>query len=77
MCYDGETFTKEFIVKDDESSKDIIEGFIYQYNKTKMCLDEMCCNTYHILKSEKNLINNLLSYQVYHLQNFSSCGKLK
>ena len=53
VCYDGETFIKEFIVKDDESSKDIIEGFIYQYNKTKMCLDEMCCNTYHILKSEK------------------------
>lgn len=28
VCYDGSTFTKDLIVKDDESSIDVIETFI-------------------------------------------------
>lgn len=51
--YDGLTFTKEFLVKDDESSKDIIETFIYNYNKGKNCLDEMCCYAYQLLTVER------------------------
>lgn len=46
VCFDGSTFTKEFIVKDDESLKDIIETFIYNYNKTKTCLEEICSYYY-------------------------------
>lgn len=33
--YDGSIFHRTFIVRDDESSQDIIETFIYNYNKTK------------------------------------------
>lgn len=51
--YDGLTFTKEFMVKDNESSKDIIETFIYNYNKSKSCLDEMLCYTYQLLTVER------------------------
>lgn len=52
VCFDGSTFIKEFMVKNDESLKDIIETFIYNYNKTKTCLDEMCCYVYELLLSE-------------------------
>ena len=53
VCYDGSTFTKDLIVKDDESSIDVIETFIYNYNKTKTCIEEMCCYTYQVLSFEK------------------------
>lgn len=53
VCHDGSTFTKEFMVKDDESSKDIIETFIYNYNKSKSFLDEMLCYTYQFLTVER------------------------
>lgn len=54
VCFDGTTFTEEFMVKDDESSKDIIETFIYNYNynKGKTCLEEMCCYAYQLLTVE-------------------------
>ena len=53
VCFDGSTFTKEFMVKDNESSKDIIETFIYNYNKGKTCLDEMLCYAYQLLTVER------------------------
>lgn len=53
VCYDGSTFTRDLIVKDDESSIDVIETFIYNYNKTKTTIDEMCCYIYQVLSFEK------------------------
>jgi len=47
VCFDGTTFTKEFLVKD------IIETFIYNHNKGKTCLEEMCCYAYQLLTVER------------------------
>ena len=52
LCFDDTTFTEEFLVKDDESFKDIIETFIYNYNKGKTCLVEMCY-AYQLLTVER------------------------
>ena len=46
LCFDDTTFTKEFMVKD------IIETFIYNYNKGKTCLVEMCY-AYQLLTVER------------------------
>lgn len=51
VCMDGSTFKYDFIVKDDESAKDKIESFIYNYNKTS--LELMCLYVYEILSSER------------------------
>ncbi len=48
--YDGSIFHRTFIVRDDESSQDIIETFIYNYNKTKYKVSEMCSYVYEILQ---------------------------
>lgn len=52
VCMDGSTFIKAFNVKDDESSKDIIETFIYNYNKDKTLLEEMCLYDYDLVYFE-------------------------
>lgn len=52
VCMDGSTFIKTFNVKDDESSKDIIETFIYNYNKDKTLLEEMCLYVYDLVDVE-------------------------
>lgn len=51
--YDGSIFHRTFIVKDNESSQDIIETFIYNYNKTKYKVSEMCSYVYEILQVDK------------------------
>lgn len=48
--YDGSIFHRTFIVRDDESSQDIIETFIYNYNKTNYKVSEMCSYVYEILE---------------------------
>lgn len=53
LCMDGSTFTYDFIIKDDESAKDKIESFIYNYNKNKSFLELMCLYVYEILSSER------------------------
>ncbi len=53
VCMDGSTFKYDFIVKDDESAKDKIESFIYNYNKNKTSLELMCLYVYEILSSER------------------------
>lgn len=44
--YDGSIFHRTFIVKDNEISQDIIEDFIYNYNK----VSEMCNYNYEVLE---------------------------
>ena len=51
--YDGSIFHRTFIVRDDESSQDIIETFIYNYNKTKYKVSEMCSYVYEILQVDR------------------------
>lgn len=48
--FDGSVFHRTFHVKDNESSQDIIETFIYNYNKTKYKTSEMCSYVYEILE---------------------------
>lgn len=48
--FDGSVFHRTFIVKDDESSQYVIETFIYNYNKTKYKVSEMCNYNYEILQ---------------------------
>ena len=48
--FDGSVFHRTFHVKDNESSQDIIEDFIYNYNKTKYKVSEMCNYNYEILE---------------------------
>lgn len=44
--FDGSVFHRTFHVKDNESSQDIIEDFIYNYNK----VSEMCNYNYEVLE---------------------------
>lgn len=48
--FDGSVFHITFHVKDNESSQDIIEDFIYNYNKTKHKVSEMCNYNYEVLE---------------------------
>ena len=48
-CFDGSVFHRTFIVID-ESSQDVIETFIYNYNKTKYKVSEMCNYNYEVLE---------------------------
>lgn len=48
--FDGSVFHRTFIVKDDESSQDIIETFIYNYNKTKYKSFDMVNYNYEVLE---------------------------
>lgn len=51
--FDGSVFHRTFHVKDNESSQDIIETFIYNYNKTKYKVSEMCSYVYEILQVDR------------------------
>lgn len=48
--FDGSVFHRTFIVKDDESSQDVIETFIYNYNKTKYKPSDMVNYNYEVLE---------------------------
>ena len=48
--FDGSVFHRTFIVKDDESSQDVIENFIYNYNKTKYKSYDMVNYNYEVLQ---------------------------
>ena len=48
--FDGSFFHRTFHVKDNESSQDIIEDFIYNYNKTKYKVSEMVNYNYEVLE---------------------------
>lgn len=48
--FDGLVFCRIFIIKDDESSQDIIETFIYNYNKTKYKASDMVNYNYELLQ---------------------------
>lgn len=52
ICNDGSSFYQTFFVKDDESSKDIIESFIYQYNKTEYRIEKFCPYIYALVAIE-------------------------
>ena len=49
---DGSNFYQTFFVKDDESSKDIIESFIYNYNKTEYRIEKICPYIYDLVAVE-------------------------
>lgn len=51
--FDGSVFHRTFIIKDNESSQDVIETFIYNYNKTKYKTSEMVNYNYEILQFER------------------------
>ena len=51
--FDGSVFCRTFIIKDDESSQDIIETFIYNYNKTKYKASDMVDYNYELLQVER------------------------
>lgn len=51
--FDGSVFCRTFIIKDDESSQDIIETFIYNYNKTKYKTSDMVNYNYELLQVER------------------------
>lgn len=48
--FDGSVFHRTFIVKDDESFQDVIETFIYNYNKTKYKSSDMVNYNYEVLE---------------------------
>ena len=48
----GDRFIHIFMVRPDESSKDVIETYIYNYNQSCYTREEMCNYDYEIYKVE-------------------------